>query len=61
MPGAVVWKVDRDQVTRSGVTKLVGSPLYKQMTIRNCNTARKLFQLMNATEDADTHGSPRRQ
>ena len=46
VPGAVVWKVDRDLVTRSGLMKLVGTPLYKQMTIRNCNTTRKLFELM---------------
>ena len=46
--GAVVWKVDRDQLTRSGLTKLAGTPLYKQMTIRNSNTTRKLFELMSA-------------
>ena len=50
VPGAIVWKVDRDKVTRSGMMKLAGTPLYKQMTIRNCNTARKLLELMNATE-----------
>ena len=47
--GALVWKVDRDAITRSGMLKMVGTPLYKQMTVRNCNTARKLLTLM---EDA---------
>ena len=47
--GAIIWKVDSDKVTRSGMMKLASSPLYKQMTIRNCNTARKLLELM---EDA---------
>jgi uncharacterized protein (DUF1697 family) len=46
--GAVIWRVDRKNVTRSGMMKLVGTPLYKQMTIRNCNTARKLLQLMES-------------
>ncbi len=48
VPGAIVWKVDRDAVTRSGMMKLAGTALYKQMTIRNCNTARKLLELMEA-------------
>jgi uncharacterized protein (DUF1697 family) len=46
--GAVIWRVDRKDVTRSGLMKLVGTPLYKQMTIRNCNTARKLLDLMES-------------
>jgi uncharacterized protein (DUF1697 family) len=44
--GAVIWRVDREHVTKSGLMKLVGTPIYKRMTIRNCNTARKLLQLM---------------
>ena len=48
VPGALLWKVDRANMTRSGMAKLVGTPLYKQMTIRNCNTARKLLDLMEA-------------
>ncbi len=45
VPGAILWRVDRDKITRSGMMKLVGTKLYKQMTIRNCNTVRKLLQL----------------
>lgn len=48
VPGAIIWKVDRANVTRSGLMKLVGTPLYKQMTIRNCNTTRKVLELMEA-------------
>jgi uncharacterized protein (DUF1697 family) len=44
--GALIWRVDGDSVTRSGLMKLVGAPLYKRMTVRNCNTARKLLELM---------------
>ena len=46
--GALIWRVDRKGVTRSGQMKLVRSPLYKRMTIRNCNTTRKLLELMEA-------------
>jgi uncharacterized protein (DUF1697 family) len=47
VPGAILWRVDRENVTKSGLLKLVGTQLYKAMTIRNCNTVRKLFELMN--------------
>ncbi len=50
VPGAVIWQVDRGNVTRSGMIKVVGTPLYQQMTIRNCNTARKLLGLMEEAE-----------
>lgn len=46
VPGVVLWRVDRQHVTKSGMMKLVGTDTYKQMTIRNCNTVRKLAQLM---------------
>ena len=45
--GAVLFAVDRQNVTKSGLLRLIGTPLYKQMTLRNCNTTRKLFELMS--------------
>lgn len=48
VPGAVLWRVDRAHFSRSGMSKLVGTKLYKAMTVRNCNTVRKLIQLMSA-------------
>jgi len=44
--GAVVWTVDRRNVTRSRMTKLVGTPLYRRMSMRNANTVRKLYDLL---------------
>lgn len=46
--GAIFWSVDRKNVTRSGLAKIIGTPLYKKATIRNCNTVRKLTTLLNA-------------
>lgn len=46
VPGAILWRVDRENVTKSGMLKIIGTPLYKQMTIRNCNTVRKLLNIM---------------
>lgn len=49
LPGAVVWRVDRANVGKSNMNKLVGKPLYKKITIRNVNTVRKLDQLTATT------------
>jgi uncharacterized protein (DUF1697 family) len=43
--GAVVWRVDRENVGRSHMNKIVGTPLYKKITIRSANTMRKLNEL----------------
>lgn len=46
-PGAILFAVERKNVTRSGLMRLAGTPLYKRLTIRNCNTARRLLEIMN--------------
>ena len=48
VPGAIVWKVDKANINRSGMSKVVGTPIYKQMTIRNVTTTRKVLDLMEA-------------
>ncbi|MBU5210950.1 hypothetical protein BLX88_15575 [Bacillus obstructivus] len=48
VPGAILWSVDKKNVTKSGMLKIIGSKLYKQVTIRNVNTARKIYELMQA-------------
>jgi len=47
VPGTIVWRVDRNLLTRSGMMRLTSDDLYKQMTIRNVNTVRKLADLMS--------------
>jgi len=47
-PGAVVWRVDRENVSKSHMNKIVGTPLYKKITIRSANTMRKLNELTAA-------------
>jgi uncharacterized protein (DUF1697 family) len=46
VPGAIIWRVDRDVLTRSGMMKLTSDELYRSMTIRNCNTVRTLVEMM---------------
>ncbi|TMK78205.1 MAG: DUF1697 domain-containing protein [Actinobacteria bacterium] len=44
--GALIWRIDRADVGKSKVSKVIGSDLYKSLTIRNINTVRKLEELM---------------
>ena len=48
VPGAVIWRVDRRDATRSRLTRMAGTPLYKRVTVRNCNTTRKLLELLRS-------------
>ncbi|TCJ02124.1 DUF1697 domain-containing protein [Cytobacillus praedii] len=48
VPGAILWSVDKKNVTKSGMSKIIGSKIYKQVTVRNVNTARKIYELMQA-------------
>lgn len=43
--GAVFWKVKRSEYNKSQLNKIITSKLYKGMTVRNVNTARKLAEL----------------
>jgi len=45
--GAILWNLQRKDAPESGQQKLASSKEYKHMTIRNCNTARKLFEIMS--------------
>ena len=49
-PGAILWSVDKGNVTRSGLMKVVGTALYKNMTVRNVNTARKIYEIMQTVK-----------
>ncbi len=44
-PGAVIWQVDRKDIAKSRMNRIVGTPHYKQITIRSANTMRKLNEL----------------
>ncbi len=47
LPGTIVWRVDRDVLTRSGMMRLTGADIYTRVTIRNVNTVRALVGLMS--------------
>lgn len=45
-PGALFWNVEREKYNQSRLNKLVGRAIFKMMTIRNVNTARKLAEML---------------
>lgn len=49
-PGAILWSIDKKNVNKSALRQLIGSKIYQQMTIRNVNTARKIYELMQKVE-----------
>lgn len=50
IPGAILYAVERENINKSGMTKLIGTKIYRQMTVRNVNTTRKIYQLMQAAD-----------
>ena len=49
-PGTLLWRARIADLTRSGMQKIASMPLYKSVTIRNLNTTRKVFELMERME-----------
>lgn len=47
-PGVLFWSADTGALTRSAMIGVSKSNLYKQMTVRNLNTVRKIYELMQA-------------
>lgn len=45
--GAILWNLEIKYYGKSGLPKIIGTKLYKNITIRNINTVRKLYQIMS--------------
>ncbi|MFC3418578.1 DUF1697 domain-containing protein [Salinicoccus hispanicus] len=48
IPGAILWSVDKGNLSKSGMSKIVGTKIYKKVTIRNVNTVSKIYELMQS-------------
>lgn len=44
--GALIWNVDRINYNKSQLNKIISNKIYKEMTVRNVNTARYLASVM---------------
>ncbi|MGF6352371.1 uncharacterized protein (DUF1697 family) [Paenibacillus sp. 4624] len=51
VPGALLYSVSREEATKSGMNKLASSKVYSYMTVRNVNTTRKIYALMQAAAE----------
>jgi len=51
-PGTLLWSALISELNRSKIQKLSTRKLYKDMTIRNLNTTRKLLDLMQKTAES---------
>lgn len=50
-PGTLLWSALISELTRSRIQKLATRKIYKDMTIRNLNTTKKLLDLMKKAAD----------
>jgi uncharacterized protein (DUF1697 family) len=51
-PGAVIYRIRLDLRTRSRLTRMVGTDLYRQITARNSTTVRTLYSMLLSTDAA---------
>ena len=45
-PGTLLWSARISDLSRTSMHKLPGQKLFQEMTVRNTNTTRKLYELM---------------
>jgi len=45
-PGALLWGAQVSEINRTNMLKLSSRKIYQDMTVRNVNTTRKLYELM---------------
>lgn len=46
VPGALLWHIQEKDYHQSGMATLAKNAAYKQMTVRNVNTVRRIFEIM---------------
>ena len=47
VPGAIIWHIDKKDYNKSGMNVFIKNNIYKNVTVRNCNTVRKLVEVSN--------------
>ena len=52
-PGTLLWSVQASEANRSKFVKLSSRKIFRDMTIRNLNTTRKLHDLMKKAAESD--------
>jgi len=52
-PGALLWSAHVDQISKSKMSKLSSRKIFQDMTVRNLNTTKKLYELMKKAVESD--------
>jgi uncharacterized protein (DUF1697 family) len=53
-PGTVLWSARRSDIKQSSMNKLSSRKIFQDMTVRNPNTTRKLFDLMTEMAEGES-------
>jgi uncharacterized protein (DUF1697 family) len=56
--GTLLWAARVDALHRTAMLKLSARPAYQQVTVRNANTTRKIYELMRRMGSAGTDHGP---
>lgn len=52
-PGTVLWSAMASEASRSNLVKLASKKIFKDMTVRNLNTTKKLYELMKKVDETE--------
>jgi uncharacterized protein (DUF1697 family) len=50
-PGVLFWAVNIHDFSKSNISKVVGTDLYQEITVRGPGTIRKVFELMDTLDE----------
>lgn len=53
-PGTLLWSALAIEANRSNMVKLSSKKIFKDMTVRNLNTTKKLYELMKKVAETET-------
>ena len=51
-PGALLWSARISELSQSKLHKLPGQKIFQEMTVRNLNTTKKIYELMKKMSEA---------
>ena len=53
-PGTVLWSAQATQLNQTNMAKLASRKIFQDMTVRNLNTTKKLYELMKKVAESDS-------
>jgi uncharacterized protein (DUF1697 family) len=52
-PGTLLWSAEVSEISRTNMQKLSSRKIFQDMTVRNLNTTKKLYELMKKVADTN--------